>query len=340
MLEEKSNNFSDNGCCDSLPIVLPWMTKYRIWWTLTVLAAIASAYLETYLIAFSEAWTPAMWGAIFDYCLTLIFLLDIGINFNLAYYDARDKLVYKRRQIAQHYLRYWFWIDLLSVIPFYSIVMIITGKVGRENYSAQDPLTFLRLFKLLRLVRLHRVFTFFKLVRYSRRLSIVSLTLVRNCTVVCFWCHLWCCIMYFIARQYGFDIDDTMFGPGHDALTGFERYALSLYWSVVTFSTTGYGDWHPQSSVEQIFCVIYLLLNVVIMAWVIGSITLLIVKNDENTSAYHDTLQMLYKVSTFDLLFPPLAASSSFSHSSHVPHYHNIVSMPRFMNSMKSLLNG
>jgi hypothetical protein len=146
--------------------------------------------------------------------------------------------------------------------------------------------------------------------------------------------------MYFIARQYGFHIDDTMFGPGHDALTGFERYALSLYWSVVTFSTTGYGDWHPQSSVEQIFCVIYLLLNVVIMAWVIGSITLLIVKNDENTSAYHDTLQMLYKVSTFDLLFPPLAASSSFSHSSHVSHYHNIVSMPRFMNSMKSLLNG
>jgi len=300
MLEEKSNNFSDNGCCDSLPIILPWMTKYRIWWTFTVLAAIASAYLETYLIAFSETWTPAMWGAVFDFCLTLIFLLDIGINFNLAYYNARDKLVYKRRQIAQHYLRYWFWIDLLSVIPFYSIAMIITGKVGQENYSAQDPLTFLRLFKLLRLLRLHRVFTFFKLVRYSRRLSIVSLTLVRNCTVVCFWCHLWCCIMYFIARQYGFDIDDTMFGPGHDALTEFERYALSLYWSVVTFSTTGYGDWHPQSSVEQIFCVIYLLLNVVIMAWVIGSITLLIVKNDENTSTYHDTLQMLYKVITFD----------------------------------------
>lgn len=65
--------------CDSLPIILPWMTKYRIWWTLTVVAAIASAYLETYLIAFSETWTPAKWGALLDYWLTLIFLLDIWV---------------------------------------------------------------------------------------------------------------------------------------------------------------------------------------------------------------------------------------------------------------------
>jgi CRP-like cAMP-binding protein len=40
------------------------------------------------------------------------------------------------------------------------------------------------------------------------------------------------------------------------------------------------------------------MLNVVIMAWVIGSITLLIVKNDQQTSLYRDTLHMLYKYST------------------------------------------
>lgn len=64
------------------------------------------------------------------------------------------------------------------------------------------------------------------------------------------------------------------------------------------FSTTGYGDWSPVNSVEQVFCIIYLILNVVIMAWVIGSMTLLIVKNDNQTSLYHDTLQMLYQYST------------------------------------------
>jgi CRP-like cAMP-binding protein len=37
------------------------------------------------------------------------------------------------------------------------------------------------------------------------------------------------------------------------------------------------------------------MLNVVIMAWLIGSMTLLIVKDDAHTSLYRDTLQMLYK---------------------------------------------
>ena len=40
------------------------------------------------------------------------------------------------------------------------------------------------------------------------------------------------------------------------------------------------------------------MLNVVIMAWIIGSITLLIVKGDQQTGLYRDTLQVLYKFST------------------------------------------
>lgn len=64
------------------------------------------------------------------------------------------------------------------------------------------------------------------------------------------------------------------------------------------FSTTGYGDWHPVNSTEQLFCIIYLMLSVVLMAWIIGSMTLLIVKNDEKTSLYRDSLRVLYNYSS------------------------------------------
>lgn len=259
-------------------------------------AAVLTAYLETYQIAFSESWSVAKAGAIMDYCLTIVFLMDMGINFNLAYYNERDKLVYERRDIARHYMKFWFWIDFLSVFPFFAIAMVLSRNIGEDRtQNNQDPLYFLRLFKLLRLVRLHRVFTFFRIIRYSRKMPVVATILLRNFSVVFFWCHLWACIMYFISREYNFDPDNTWIGAAHETLNEFQRYALSLYWSVTTFSTTGYGDWSPVNSVEQIFCVIYMQLNVVIMAWVIGSITLLIVKNDEHTSLYHDTLQMLFK---------------------------------------------
>jgi hypothetical protein len=163
------------------------------------------------------------------------------INFNLAYYDERSKLVYGRRDIARNYMKFWFWIDLVGVFPFYITALAIAGKVGAEStMSYQDPLNLLRLFKLARLVRLHRVISFFAIIKYSRKISFVAYTLMRNFSAAVFWCHLWACIMYFIARQYSFD-EDTWIGSSNSDLSIFERYILSLYWSVVTVSGGGCG---------------------------------------------------------------------------------------------------
>ena len=166
--------------------------------------------------------------------------MDIIVNFNLAYYDNRSKLVYDRRDISRNYMKFWFWIDLVSVFPFYIVALAIAGKMGAEStMSYQDPLNLLRLFKLARLVRLHRVFSFFSIVKYSRKISFVAYTLMRNFSVAVFWCHLWACIMFFIARQYNFDPDNTWIGSVNSDMSGFERYILSLYWSVVTVSGRG-----------------------------------------------------------------------------------------------------
>ena len=206
---------------------------------LTVFAAAFTAFLETFQIAFSSGWDPTSGSAILDYITISVFFFDMIINFNLAYYDERSKLVYGRRDIARNYMKFWFWIDLVGVFPFYITALVITGKVGAEStVSDQDPLNFLRLFKLARLVRLHRVLTFFSLIKYSRKISFVAYTLMRNFSVAVFWCHLWACIMYFISRQYSFD-EDTWIGSAHSDLSGFERYILSLYWSVVTVSGGG-----------------------------------------------------------------------------------------------------
>ncbi len=70
------------------------------------------------------------------------------INFNLAYYDEHSKLVYGRWDIAQNYTKFWFWIDLVGVFPFYIVALVIAGKLGAKRMmSHQDPLNLLRLFK-------------------------------------------------------------------------------------------------------------------------------------------------------------------------------------------------
>jgi len=66
------------------------------------------------------------------------------------------------------------------------------------------------------------------------------------------------------------------------------------------------GDFSPVNTAEQIWGMIYMLLNIVFQAWVIGSITLLIVKGDEKTGLYRDTLEVLAKyaeINNFDASF-------------------------------------
>lgn len=76
-------------------------------------------------------------------------------------------------------------------------------------------------------------------------------------------------------------------------MTGFDRYVTSLYFSITTFATVGYGDWSMSNSRERLWGSVFMLFNVVVAAWVIGSITLLIVKGDEKTGEFRDTLQTL-----------------------------------------------
>ena len=58
-----------------------------------------------------------------------------------------------------------------------------------------------------------------------------------------------------------------------------------IFWNRIDFS--------PHNAVEQLFGTIFMLLNIVVAAWIIGSITLLIVKSDERTGAYRDNLDSL-----------------------------------------------
>ena len=79
----------------------------------------------------------------------------------------------------------------------------------------------------------------FTILSYSSKISLMSLTLVRNFSAALVWTHLWACIMFFIARESAFDEENSWLGGSVDDLNGFERYVTSLWWSVVTFTTVG-----------------------------------------------------------------------------------------------------
>lgn len=77
----------------------------------------------------------------------MFFFLDIVFTFFSAYYNNRDELIVDRRKIALSYIKGWFFLDVVMVLPI-SLIF----KTAEYN-------------KLMRLARLSRVYRLLRILR-------------------------------------------------------------------------------------------------------------------------------------------------------------------------------
>lgn len=54
-------------------------------------------------------------------------------------------------------------------------------------------------------------------------------------------------------------------------------YTYSMYWSIATLSTVGYGDFYAVNLTEKLFSILYMLFNIGLTAYIIGNMTNLLV---------------------------------------------------------------
>ena len=90
--------------------------KIKIAWDLFITLVLLFACLVTpYRIAFISK-DHQVWNII-DFVVDLLFVIDMILIFNTAYYDNRYKIIDNRKHIAKAYLSSWFFIDAISVMP-------------------------------------------------------------------------------------------------------------------------------------------------------------------------------------------------------------------------------
>ena len=53
-----------------------------------------------------------------EIAIDVIYFFDIVFSFLSAYLNVIEELIDDHRMIACHYLRFWFFVDLLSILPF------------------------------------------------------------------------------------------------------------------------------------------------------------------------------------------------------------------------------
>lgn len=93
------------------------------------------------------------------------------------------------------------------------------------------------------------------------------------------------CFYYWIATHHRPE-EDTWIGS---IIQNFEDrsiwlgYTYSLYWSIVTLTTVGYGDLHAVNPGEKVFNIFYMLFNIGLTSYLIGNMTNLIVHSAVRT---------------------------------------------------------
>ena len=91
------------------------------------------------------------------------FLLDIIITFNTAYYNDYLKIVDDRSEIAKNYFQRWFFIDLISIIPFELVADFGSGNLN-------GLVRFAKIGKLYKLIKIARLLKLLKLLTEQSRI--------------------------------------------------------------------------------------------------------------------------------------------------------------------------
>jgi hypothetical protein len=128
------------------------LDKFKVNWDIfmsfvLIFISIVTPYRIAFVAIDSQGWHVA------NIIVDSVFLIDIIIIFNTAYFDEDYKLVQDRKLIAKGYLSSWFAFDFLAVVPF---DLLLRGQVN--DYSDLIRLSRIgRLYRLLKLTKLLKI---------------------------------------------------------------------------------------------------------------------------------------------------------------------------------------
>lgn len=96
-------------------MILPDDPIKQKWDLLITFMLLFTALVSPYRIAFVD-YDSQIWVVV-ETITDCIFGLDLILNFFFAFYDQQDEVVDTRSKIAMTYLKGWFTIDVLTILP-------------------------------------------------------------------------------------------------------------------------------------------------------------------------------------------------------------------------------
>ena len=271
------------------------------WDMIVTLILIFTCMVTPYRIAFveedDEFWT------VLNTSIDFMFLIDMILCFVSAYYTDEFELIEDRKTIAMNYLTSWFFIDFLAIFPFERIL----GEGGQTDLNSSNEMVRLaklgRLYKVLRLIKLVRLLklgksqnNFFAQVKAILQISAAFERIVMFIIIFLMICHIVACLWIIIA---GFEEGDpnSWLTEEYQKMSEAEQYLTSIYFTITTITTVGYGDISGGTSSEKFAAIILMLLGVISFSVASASLASIFASFDnDGEAALKEKLNLLRKL--------------------------------------------
>lgn len=250
------------------------------------------------MMAFSDAENNT--GGLFylDSTINILFAIDIVLRFFTAYIDD-DSLELRddKIDIAMEYVKGWFFIDLISVIPFdlifaYSNVNRITrfSRLGRIS-------KIVRMIKMVRLLKIAKVHS--KLMKNFQQVVQIAGGLERLVFLLLIFLiliHVIACLWIFIAKFDEGSKENWIYSKDFVDMNEYDLYVTSFYFSVTTIVTVGYGDITAISSTEKIVAVFLMIIGVIAFSFATGALSSIIANIDQSEAILKEKMATLQDI--------------------------------------------
>jgi hyperpolarization activated cyclic nucleotide-gated potassium channel 1 len=260
----------------------------KVWSIILALLLIYTGVLMPVRLAFFDAVYWDSW-TIFDTTIDFFFLVDVVINCFSSYPKPDGSYETNHRKIIKNYLKSWMLLDIVASIPFSLIEAYAIPNSNEGDTSYNSIMKLMRLPRLYGLLRVSRMFKLIKTYKSSGMLDSFQEILGINMTKAKFivfmlslslLVHIMGCVWYFSAKLQDF-APDTWVGA-YDIIdeSKMTHYISSVYWTLTTLATIGYGDITPQNDLERMVCITWMIFGVGFYTYIIGSLSSLIFQLD------------------------------------------------------------